>query len=131
MTTPAPDPDHTGLPRGYPFKPDWEVAPRDLKRMLDRRSDVFLLDCRTDEEWRAARIDAAVHIPMDQIPVRTDELEQDAGGRDALIAVICHHGMRSLKVAAILRSRGFNRAYSLAGGIDAWSTTIDPTIPRY
>ena len=50
---------------------------------------------------------------------------------DAPIVVLCHHGARSLSVTMWLRNQGFDQAQSLAGGIDAWSRTIDPTIPRY
>jgi rhodanese-related sulfurtransferase len=50
---------------------------------------------------------------------------------DRPIVVLCHHGQRSLSVAMWLREQGFDHAQSLAGGIDAWSRTIDPTIPRY
>jgi len=47
------------------------------------------------------------------------------------IVVLCHHGQRSLSVAMWLRGQGFERAQSLAGGIDAWSRVIDPSVPRY
>ncbi len=50
---------------------------------------------------------------------------------DEPIVVLCHHGARSLSVTMWLRQQGFDHAQSLAGGIDRWSRTIDPVIPRY
>ena len=51
--------------------------------------------------------------------------------RGAVIVCYCHHGVRSLTAATILRQAGFERAVSLAGGIDLWSRRIDPAVPRY
>jgi rhodanese-related sulfurtransferase len=64
---------------------------------------------------------------MNEIPARAfNELDEDQP-----IAVMCHHGARSLSVANWLREKGFAKAQSVTGGIDLWSRTIDPTIPRY
>jgi rhodanese-related sulfurtransferase len=49
----------------------------------------------------------------------------------ALVVVYCHHGVRSLRGAAVLAQAGHENVASLAGGIDDWSLTIDPTVPRY
>ena len=91
-------------------------------------SPALLLDCRTPEEHATARIAGAVLISMQELPTRLAEIE---AWRDAPIVVHCHHGMRSLRVARWLREQGFAQAQSMAGGIDAWSETIDPTVPRY
>jgi len=88
----------------------------------------LLLDCRTAEEFALARIDGAVLIPTQEIPQRLGELESH---RDRLLIVHCHHGMRSLRVAGWLREQGFSQATSMAGGIESWSTAIDPRVPRY
>ena len=124
--------DARGLPIGYPFREEWEVTPRDTKAMLDAPgSDVVLLDCRLPEELQIAAVKGALHIPMDQIERRVDEVETDEGERHHRVLVICHSGRRSLRVASTLRALGFPNAYSVAGGIDLWSVDIDPTIPRY
>jgi len=47
------------------------------------------------------------------------------------IVCICHHGVRSAQVVAFLDRLGFDSAYNLAGGIDAWSQLVDPGVPRY
>ncbi len=45
--------------------------------------------------------------------------------------VLCHHGQRSLQVAAWLRGQGFDGATSLSGGIDAWAREFDSEMARY
>ncbi len=94
----------------------------------DDPSRFLLLDCRTTDEYAVAHIDGSRLIPMQELPARLAELES---WRDKPIVVHCHHGMRSLKVAQWLREQGFSFAQSMTGGIDAWSTEIDPAVPRY
>ncbi len=78
-------------------------------------------------EYQTAHIEPSTLIPMNEIPGRAhQELDEEAP-----ILVLCHHGARSLSVANWLRQQGFEKAQSIAGGIDAWSAQIDPTIPRY
>jgi rhodanese-related sulfurtransferase len=88
----------------------------------------LLLDCRTPEEHATARIAGGVLIPMQDLPARVGEL---AAHKATPLIVHCHHGMRSLRVATWLRSRGFAAAQSMAGGIDAWSDEIDSAVPKY
>jgi rhodanese-related sulfurtransferase len=72
-------------------------------------------------------IEPSTLIPMNEVPAWAfKELDEEAS-----ILVLCHHGARSLSVAAWLRQQGFDKAQSVAGGIDAWSRQIDPHIPRY
>jgi rhodanese-related sulfurtransferase len=63
---------------------------------------------------------------MGQVPTRIESLP-----RNRPVVVYCHHGMRSAQVAAFLLSQGYGPVYNLTGGIDAWSTQIDPALPRY
>src|SRR5580698_4371895 len=87
----------------------------------------ILLDVREPWEFQAARLPDSLLMPMGDVPSRVHaELDPDAH-----IVVLCHHGQRSLSVAMWLRGQGFERAQSLAGGIDLWSRAIDPTVPRY
>ena len=88
----------------------------------------LLLDCREPDEHGIARIEGALLIPMRTIPERLAELEPRRGDR---IVVHCHHGVRSLRVTHWLRERGFAAVSSIQGGIDAWSTDVDRTVPRY
>lgn len=85
-----------------------------------------LLDVREPWEVATAQIDGIVHIPMREIPARSEELDDDAE-----IVCICHHGGRSANVGMFLEARGFKRIYNLLGGIDAWSRQVDPNVPKY
>ena len=67
-----------------------------------------------------------VCIPMHEIPARLQELNLDHP-----IACLCHHGARSMSVAAFLVNNGFEDVYNITGGIDAWSLSADPSVPRY
>lgn len=132
LPRPALDPT-TGLPTTWAFKPEWEVTPRQTREAMSRpeADRPLLLDCRRDEEWAFNRLEGAVHIPMHTIESRLDEIEEAAGDKTREVHVYCHHGRRSLVVAAQLRGHGFVNAKSVAGGIDLWSMDIDPAVPRY
>jgi rhodanese-related sulfurtransferase len=97
-------------------------------RLADTAAAPLLLDCRTPDEHATARISGSVLIPMQELSDRVAELEPH---RDRPIIVHCHHGMRSLRVTNWLRAQGFPAVQSMAGGIDAWSTEVDPSVPRY
>jgi len=71
-------------------------------------------------------IPGALWIPMGEIPSRVQELDPDTH-----IATMCHAGVRSMNVAVWLRDQGFEKVQSVRGGIDAWSQTVDPNVPRY
>lgn len=86
------------------------------------RGEIDLIDCREDDEWRINRLPGARLVPLSRF-------ESSGSGKPAI--VYCHHGMRSLRAAAFLRSRGVPDAWSMAGGIDRWSDAIDPTVPKY
>jgi adenylyltransferase/sulfurtransferase len=104
----------------------WEIQPEELQQLRAKGEAMLLLDCREANEWQFNRIEGAVHIPLMQIPARAGELDP---AKD--IVVYCHSGNRSLNAVAFLRQMGYERARSLAGGIDAWSSRIDPNVPRY
>lgn len=103
-----------------------ELAPQQVKQLLDDRHPLVLLDVREVEEVALVRIVGSVHIPMGEIPGRLHELDPDAD-----IVVYCHHGIRSADVAAFLQQREFSSVANLSGGIDAWSQSVDRSLPRY
>jgi rhodanese-related sulfurtransferase len=105
-----------------------ELDCRTLHSQREAGADVLLLDCREPDEWAIVRIPGATLLPMSEMTNRVGELDPY---RDRPIVVHCHHGGRSLRVANWLRGQGFSQAQSLAGGIDAWSVEIDPSLPRY
>ena len=101
------------------------LSPAELKPLLDR-GEVRLLDVRQPEELEIARIEGALHIPLNELPARLNELDP----AQAIVA-LCHHGVRSEMAGRLLERNGFTRIAHLSGGIDAWSQAIDPSIPRY
>lgn len=105
-----------------------EVSCADVQALREAGAEFLLYDCRETEEYAHCRIDGSVLIPMSELRERVSELEPH---RDARVVVHCHHGGRSLRVAAFLRQQGFAQAQSMAGGIEEWSLTIDQSVPRY
>ncbi|MEQ8770995.1 MAG: rhodanese-like domain-containing protein [Phycisphaerales bacterium] len=110
-----------------PTRDGWEITPRDAARRLAAGA-APLVDIRRADELERARVEGAEWIPMGDLLDRIDELDLDAG---APVSILCHHGVRSLRMTLALHEIGFTGARSVAGGIDAWSATVDPTIPRY
>ena len=104
-----------------------EITVHELRKLIDAPQPIFLIDVREPGEYAIARIEGAQLIPMRTIPQRLADLED----REEPLIVLCHHGVRSLQVAAWLREHGVENAQSVTGGIDAWSRQIDPQVPRY
>jgi len=106
---------------------DYEISAADLKAMIDTGDSPTLLDVREPREFATAQIIGSKHIPMGEVPARAgQELKPEQH-----IVVVCHHGVRSLKVTNWLRQRGFEKTQSLRGGIDEWSRTVDSKVPLY
>jgi sulfur-carrier protein adenylyltransferase/sulfurtransferase len=103
-----------------------EITPQELKARLDKAGAPLLLDVRQDWETKLCRLPNAVHIPIEEIELRTEELNPEDD-----IIVYCHQGVRSAAVAEFLRSLGFKSVRNLAGGLDAWARSVDPGMRRY
>ncbi len=103
-----------------------QITPAELADWLSRDSRVRLLDARTREEHEA------VCIPGSQLV--TQELVQEAFNywdKNAPLVIYDHTGSRSLDIVAYFIGHGFDNARGLAGGIDAYSAEVDPSLPRY
>ena len=103
-----------------------EITVEELKRRHDAGDDVVLLDVREPDEIETASIPWATVIAMREIPARLDEIP-----RNKPVVVMCHHGARSERVAQFLEANGYENPINLAGGIDAWAISVDPSVPRY
>jgi len=103
-----------------------EISAADLQKKKKSGEQFLLVDVREQWEFDICRIDGATLIPMRSIPAHLQQLDVDQD-----VVCYCHHGQRSLDVAAWLRAQGIETAQSLAGGIDRWSLEIDPGVPRY
>jgi len=102
-----------------------EITVKELKRRLDAGDDLFVLDVREPHEHKAANIGGTL-IPLGQLPARMGELD---AARE--IIVYCRTGNRSARAAEFLQDSGFEKVSSLKGGIHAWSSEIDPSVPKY
>lgn len=102
----------------------------ELQAFVTAHPGTLLLDVREAWEVQRARITLpgaeALHMPMQELPQRLRELQVPQP-----IVCICHHGARSAQVVAFLLQQGHGAVYNLAGGVDAWSTQVDPAVPRY
>jgi monothiol glutaredoxin len=124
--------DFVSGPKGMAFKIDnpnepprvKAIGPKALHAMLDA-GQIELFDVRPDGERARASIARAKKLDAD------GEKYLFGLKRDGAIALHCHHGMRSRAAAEELLREGFSNVYNLEGGIDAWSTEVDPSVPRY
>ena len=107
-----------------------QLSVKELQDLITQGTTLALIDVREPWEAALARIELEGLeqrlIPMGQIASRLSELDPVQP-----IVCYCHHGMRSQQVVAFLAHQGFEFVYNLAGGIDAWSREVDPSVPRY
>lgn len=109
------------------MKPDIkQLQVSELKARLDRGEKPVILDVREPWEIELAHGPGTVFIPLNEIPLRLEEL-------DAAVPIIamCKAGGRSQRAAEYLSGQGFSDVSNLSGGILAWGREIDPTVPAY
>ena len=106
-------------------EPNLEISPAEAAALL-KEGVVKFIDVRTPQEYEIARIEGCRLV--DQALAK--EIVESWPKETPLITV-CHHGVRSLDAAVYLRQQGLTQTRSMSGGIDLWSRTIDPSIPRY
>jgi len=108
-----------------------QVRPGDFEEWVQGQPvRPVLLDVREPWELQTASVQPddvdVITIPMQEIPARLAELPADRP-----IACLCHHGMRSQRVALFLAQQGYTDVANIAGGIDAWSRERDSGVPVY
>jgi rhodanese-related sulfurtransferase len=102
-----------------------QLTAPELKAMIDAGAPFELVDVRTEWERDRARIEGARLL---------DRAYHDALmalDRETPLVFQCHHGIRSQGAAEYFEQAGFKNLFNLAGGIDAWSAIVDPSVPRY
>ena len=97
----------------------------DLKKKLDAKEDVFVLDVREPHEYKICNISGHL-IPLNDLPKRIGELDKN---RETVVH--CRSGSRSAKAVEFLQANGFKNVKNLAGGILAWAEKIDPKMQKY
>lgn len=104
-----------------------QITVSELKARLDAGDDIQLIDVRQPDEYAFASIEGTKLIPLGTIPMRKDEIDET---RETV--VLCKMGGRSARAIEFLEQAGFKGKLSnLVGGITAWSSEIDPTVPKY
>jgi len=102
------------------------ITPVELKELLKRGEKINLIDVREDVEHEIAHIESARLLPLS----RFHEWAVTLDPADEFV-FMCHHGIRSAQVCALLSRQGFKKVRNLAGGIDLWSLDVDTEVPRY
>jgi sulfur-carrier protein adenylyltransferase/sulfurtransferase len=104
------------------------ITATELKAMLDRDEDIFLIDVREPNEYEIVSIPGSVLIPKDQIlsGAALERLPQDKR-----IVLHCKSGARSSECLAVVKNAGFGDAVHVGGGVLAWVNQVDPSLPTY
>jgi sulfur-carrier protein adenylyltransferase/sulfurtransferase len=102
-----------------------EISASELKQRLDQGDDLFILDVREPHEYQICNLKGHL-IPLGELPRRVHELDSSHE-----IVAHCRSGKRSAEAVDFLRKAGFRKIHNLHGGILAWSTEVDPSVPRY
>jgi rhodanese-related sulfurtransferase len=102
------------------------ITPKEFAERVAHGEQLRLIDVREPGEFELAKVEGAELLPLSRF-------EEWAGALDPSqeIVFMCHHGIRSGHVCALLARAGFAKLYNLAGGIDRWSAEVDPRVPRY
>jgi molybdopterin/thiamine biosynthesis adenylyltransferase/rhodanese-related sulfurtransferase len=117
-----------GLPASDAEAEIQAITPVLLKARQEASDELLLLDVRSPEEFETARLADSVLIPLPELEARLAEI---AGWKQRPVVVHCHLGGRSEKACRLLVANGFEQVQNLDGGIEAWSITVDPDVPRY
>jgi len=104
----------------------WDITVQELKSLLDQGEPLRIIDVREAHEWEIAHIEGADLIPLGDILERMNELDTAE-----FLVMQCRSGVRSAKALNQLHEAGFRKLKNLKGGILAWATEIDPSLPRY
>jgi adenylyltransferase/sulfurtransferase len=106
---------------------EFNITPEQLSELLKERQPLRLIDVREEEEWDICRLPEDELYPMSLL----QDLQEELIETEEPIVVYCHHGIRSASVCSQLRYLGKANVFNLSGGIDRWSTEIDPSVPAY
>lgn len=105
---------------------DWDITASDLAARLRAGHPIRLIDVREPHEWDISHIPGAERIPLGDLPAHMHKLDSAQE-----IVLYCKTGARSLRALELLRSAGFRRLWNLRGGVNAWASDVDPSLPIY
>ncbi len=104
------------------------ITATELKQMLDRDENIFLIDVREPNEYEIVSIPGATLIPKGEF-LSGAALERMP--QDRRIVLHCKSGQRSAEVLAVVKDAGFSDAVHVGGGVLAWINQVDPSLPAY
>jgi molybdopterin/thiamine biosynthesis adenylyltransferase/rhodanese-related sulfurtransferase/molybdopterin converting factor small subunit len=104
---------------------DWDITPKDLKKLQDSGAKFDLIDVREPHEFQICNLGGKL-VPLGTLGSHLGEYDKNAH-----IVVHCRSGGRSAKAVNAMRAEGFKNVWNVAGGILAWSDMVDPTVPKY
>lgn len=117
-----------------PFPPEPGIPSIDVETLAQKLTaeteDLQLIDVRETWEVETAAIAGFQNLPLSQSQIWAEQIHNQFA-QDVETVVMCHHGMRSAQMCQWLISQGFKNVKNLSGGIDAYSSLVDPSIPRY
>ena len=120
-----------------------DITVQELKAKIDAHEDLVVLDVREPHEWEIAAIDGTLRIPKGDIQAARDAVLAGRASaentvlaqipQDKTLVVHCRSGVRSAHSIGFLEDVGYNpeSLYNLTGGILAWASEIDPSLPQY
>ena len=104
-----------------------DITAKELKQRIDNGDDIQIVDVREDNEVAIGTIPNSIHIPLGQILMRMNELDQS---KETIVH--CKMGGRSARAIDALKRSGYTgKLLNLQGGIIAWSNDVDPSVPKY
>jgi len=109
---------------------DMEIEPKAVKAMMDNKKSFKLVDVREPSEFGICKIEGSILVPLGDVKARDRSLLNGLDPADEIVTH-CHHGVRSLTAAEILKEMGFTNVKSMSGGIDEWSVQVDESVARY
>lgn len=100
------------------------------ERLAESGDDTQLIDVREPAEVETASLSGFINLPLSEFAVWSDTIHSRFE-RDRETIVLCHHGMRSAQMCSWLAQQGFTQLKNVTGGIDAYATAVDRSVPRY
>jgi len=101
------------------------ITVQELHKLMNNNEQITLVDVREKNERVMASIKGAIHVPMMAIPYQLEIFNKDEP-----IYLLCHSGVRSAQACLYLEQQGFD-SVNIIGGIHAWSTKVDSSVPTY